>query len=141
MRQSCAGISLILIILILSSTGYAKIAECKFSKNFLLKKSKTKTSIYHNKFKITFEDNWSGKDKADHCMVSLFLVVGSYYFLNQEQKFDHNKSIYISTGFALSLGLLKEVHDGFIKKNAASFKDIIADILGISLGNILFNID
>lgn len=92
-------------------------------------------------FKITLDDSWFGKDKADHFLVSAFLTATSFYFIRQEQTISEKISLYFSIGFAFSLGLAKEIRDGFRQGNAASIKDLIADILGTGMGTLLFNSD
>lgn len=92
-------------------------------------------------FKISLADSWLGKDKADHFLVSAFLAAGSYYFLRKEQNMTHKNSIMLSVGFTFSIGVAKEIRDGFLKGRFASVKDGIADILGIGAGVLLFNLE
>jgi len=94
-----------------------------------------------SQFKITLNDQWFSKDKMDHLLVSTFLTVGGYYFLQREQNHSHQTSTHFSLAFAFSMGMAKEIRDGFQKHNAASVKDLVADILGIGMGFMLFNQD
>lgn len=97
------------------------------------KKSKT--------FKVTFRDSWFTEDKADHLLSCTFLTVSSYYYCKKDQNLSHNKSITFSTSFVISLGLAKEIRDGFKKRNAASIKDFAANLIGIGIGYLLFNLE
>lgn len=92
-------------------------------------------------FRISLSDSWFGKDKADHFLVSAFLMAGSYYFFKEEQNISNNKSICYSISFAFSLGIAKEIKDGLSLGNSASVKDVVVDVLGIALGTFLFNME
>jgi uncharacterized protein YfiM (DUF2279 family) len=95
---------------------------------------------FHNqfKFKITLSDPWLSKDKADHLLVSSFLVAGGYFVAKNDQQFNEQKALQFSVSSAFALGIVKEIRDGFRKHNAASIKDLIADVLGIGLGVVMF---
>ncbi|MGB2697586.1 MAG: hypothetical protein WBD28_06985 [Candidatus Zixiibacteriota bacterium] len=82
-------------------------------------------------------DKWWGKDKAKHFLVSAFLA-GTCYRIYHNQL--HNKkehSLYLSTGFTLSLGLGKEIYDDARPQKKFSYKDLIYDIMGIGVGLLI----
>jgi len=60
-----------------------------------------------------------------------------YYFLYEERQFSNQKSQQGTMIFSLSLGLIKEIRDGFKPQNAFSVKDFIADVLGAVVGIML----
>lgn len=86
------------------------------------------------KFKITFSDPWFGRDKVHHFLTSALLSGVGYYFLREEQSYSNKFSQQGGFGFSISLGLAKEIRDGFKIQNAFSVKDLIADILGTLVG-------
>jgi uncharacterized protein YfiM (DUF2279 family) len=86
----------------------------------------------HDTLKIS--DKWFAGDKLEHLGVSAFLSGVSYRIFRD---FYHNKkesSIYLSATLTLSGGLGKELHDLKAPGGKFSYKDLIADILGVGLG-------
>ena len=125
----------VIILLLCISTGWGK-NDC-FAP---LSKSPQIPKFELQSFRITVNDSWVGKDKADHFLTSAFLTAGSFYILREEQNMSYRKSINLSIGFAFSLGIAKEIRDGLSQGRAASIKDVVADILGIGIGLFLFNV-
>lgn len=113
----------------------------EYKNKFNLVAQKPVPKIERQSFKVTFTDSWFGKDKVDHFLVSSFLTAGSFYLIKEEQNLSQQKSMILSIGFAFSLGIAKEIRDGLMRSNAASVKDVVADILGIGIGVFLFNIE
>lgn len=91
------------------------------------------------KFKITCSDSWFTRDKAHHFLTSAFLSAAGYYLLREEQKFSNQKSQTGGFCISLSLGLAKEIRDGIQHKNAASVKDLVANLLGIAVGIMIIS--
>jgi uncharacterized protein YfiM (DUF2279 family) len=87
------------------------------------------------KFKITLKDRWFSKDKADHLLASAFLTAHGYYLLKK----NHQNAVIVCTSVTFSLGVSKEIRDGFRPDNAASIKDMTANLVGIFIGTLLFN--
>ena len=83
---------------------------------------------------LKISDKWFARDKVEHLGVSAFLsgvsycVFRDFYYNNQES------SIYFSASLTFSAGLGKEFHDLKTPRGNFSYKDLIADILGIGLG-------
>jgi uncharacterized protein YfiM (DUF2279 family) len=82
-------------------------------------------------------DRWISEDKAMH-------VIGSFVstiFINQvsmrSYEQSRNRSNQISASFVFTLGLLKEMSDHRKKNNFFSWKDLTANILGITLAIIV----
>jgi uncharacterized protein YfiM (DUF2279 family) len=79
-------------------------------------------------------DLWFGKDKFDHFLMSTFLVSLSYYHTNVQWKFSPPSARNFSVGLTLSLGIGKEIWDKTTHKGFPSYRDLIADLLGVGLG-------
>jgi uncharacterized protein YfiM (DUF2279 family) len=86
--------------------------------------------------KITFtvSDSWFSRDKAHHFLTSAFLTTAGYYHSRELNNVSNFKSQQNGVCFSLSLGLIKEIRDGMQKNNSFSWKDFVADILGIAVG-------
>ena len=86
--------------------------------------------------KITFtvSDSWFSRDKAHHFLTSAFLTTAGYYYSRELNNFSNFKSQQHGISLSLSLGLIKEIRDGIQKNNSFSWKDLVADILGIAVG-------
>ncbi len=82
-------------------------------------------------------DLWLAKDKADHLVVSAFLVGFGYYAARKELHLSDPGSRNMGVGLSLSLGLLKEVRDQRRRGGFFSLKDLGADLAGIGLGYLL----
>jgi len=83
------------------------------------------------------EDKWLGWDKAGHFLISGFLAGSSYSIYHKSFDNDKESSIYFASIFTLSLGVGKEISDMRKPKDKFSYKDIIFDILGISVGILI----
>ncbi|MBD3289837.1 hypothetical protein GF337_13610 [candidate division KSB1 bacterium] len=104
-----------------------------FNRNEFVKKDRFQS------YKVTFSDSWLAKDKADHFIVSAFLTAGCFYYLSEEQNFSRKKAIHGSVAFSFSIGLGKEIRDGFLIGRAGSVKDIVADLFGIGFALFLYS--
>lgn len=82
-------------------------------------------------------DEWFAEDKAQHFFVSAFLTGLGFVVWREGLDRPENHSLYFSGAATLSLGLGKELYD-FKKPNGrASFKDLVADVLGIGFTLLL----
>ena len=79
------------------------------------------------------KDAWLAQDKADHFLTSTFLTGFGYYLGKKELDYSQNQSRTFSVGFSLTFGISKEIYDGVLKRGQPSYKDLVADILGIGL--------
>jgi uncharacterized protein YfiM (DUF2279 family) len=112
-----------LLLLFLPEISYGKNED---KMEFLSEEEKPDTS------KIC--DRWVAWDKAEHFGVSAYLSVISYKIYHD---FYHNRkesSLYFSGGLTLGLGLGKEFYDKGRPQGKFSYKDLVADVLGIGLG-------
>jgi len=82
-------------------------------------------------------DEWLGKDKFDHALVSAGLVAAQFYFLRQELNMRAAPSGQMAAGSALALGLAKEIYDKASGRGTPSWKDLLADIVGIGVAVLL----
>ena len=84
-------------------------------------------------------DSWLGVDKAAHIAGSCMLTVALNEGLHHLAGYSGEKSTQFSMGVTLSLGIGKEIRDSAQPGNKFSFKDIIADIVGIGIGLLLIS--
>jgi len=124
------GIILFLIIFMLDDMGFSQSTRLQ---NYPISK------INLQQFKITLSDSWLSRDKTHHFLTSAFLSGAGYYFLREEKKFSNNIAQKGGIFFSLSLGITKEIRDGFKPNNAFSVKDLVADILGTAVGILLIS--
>lgn len=82
-------------------------------------------------------DPWLGKDKADHFIASAFLAGSCYYWGRTEFGHSHDNAVIFSLCSVGGLGLAKEVYDGLSNRGTASWKDLLADFLGIGIGILI----
>jgi len=86
---------------------------------------------------LVIPDKWFARDKAEHLVVSTFLSGVSYsvfrdFYCNREES-----SLYFSAILTFGAGLGKEFYDGRTPQGKFSYKDIVADVLGIALGILI----
>lgn len=83
------------------------------------------------------EDRWLAADKAKHFLASALLTGAAHWIMHY--RLDRRVSLSRSAGaaFAFSLGLAKEVRDLYSRKHYFSWKDLLADCLGIIAGGLL----
>jgi putative lipoprotein len=82
-------------------------------------------------------DRWLDWDKLEHLGVSAFLSGVSYSLLHEFYNNNQESSVYFSVSFTLSAGLGKEFYDSKTPGGTFSYKDLIADVVGIGLGLFL----
>lgn len=83
---------------------------------------------------LNIQDKWIAWDKLEHLGISAFFSATFYNVSHDFYYNDQRSSIYLSSGLTFSLGLGKEFYDRKIRKSKFSYKDLVADILGIGLG-------
>jgi uncharacterized protein YfiM (DUF2279 family) len=86
------------------------------------------------KSQIRQQDPWFGKDKFDHFLGSAFLTTFTYYSARENFGQAHATALNLAGGLTLSLGIGKEIRDQKTKKGMASFRDFVADVLGVGIG-------
>ena len=79
-------------------------------------------------------DRWLAWDKVEHFGVSAYLSVVSYKIYHDFYHNHKESSLYFSFSLTFSLGLGKEVYDERRPNGKFSYKDLVADVLGIGVG-------
>ncbi|EQB63664.1 MAG: hypothetical protein RBG1_1C00001G1243 [candidate division Zixibacteria bacterium RBG-1] len=85
------------------------------------------------------KDKWFSFDKFQHFFLSTHLTVFSYEIYHRSYHNTKESSRYFSSGLVLTLGIGKETWDSKKPKGKFSYKDLIADGLGIILGLSIAN--
>ncbi|KAA3612286.1 MAG: DUF2279 domain-containing protein [Calditrichaeota bacterium] len=81
-----------------------------------------------------------GQDKYQHLVLSSFLVAGQMFVYQEQAGFEQKKAAQISVGTTMILGLTKEFYDFTSKKGHPSFRDLIANSIGIGIGILVFSL-
>jgi len=79
-------------------------------------------------------DRWLAWDKVEHFGISAFLSATSYEIFRDFYHNNQESSLYFSSALTFSLGVGKEIYDEKRPNGRFSYKDLVADILGIGLG-------
>jgi len=108
-----------------------------FDSNALASDKKLASSPDSLNKKLAITDNWLSEDKAFHLASSAFITAGGFYFLHQEQDVEREKSLLISAGVSLAIGIGKEIYDRGKPKHVASWKDLVADVVGIGVAMLI----
>ncbi|MBN2425962.1 MAG: DUF2279 domain-containing protein [Calditrichaceae bacterium] len=87
------------------------------------------------------KDTWTGLDKGYHLVGSMIFMIGTAKGFQQYTSCDHQQSVIYGSGITLSLGMGKEIYDSKQKDNHFSYKDLVADIIGLAIGILILNID
>ncbi|MFQ5752684.1 MAG: hypothetical protein ACE5HI_11870 [bacterium] len=131
------GCFLIVSFILLSFLVYNDQAECgeRTSQNLL--NERFAAAI---KKKEKQKDPWLGEDKIQHFFASAFITGFGFLIMREPLDSSKNNSIYFGSGVSISLGIGKEIYDWRSKKGHASYKDLIADILGIGCAVLIIKI-
>jgi len=84
-------------------------------------------------------DPWLGKDKLDHFLTSAFLVGAAYNYNRELFSMSHKQALRFSVSFSFTIGVSKEVWDKTSKRGSPSYRDLVADLLGIGLGFLILS--
>ena len=121
------------ILVILFFSGLAVCKESSISYKF-----NTETENLTEK-KPDVKDDWIAIDKVQHFSYSLLISLGCQYVLVNKMNNTEKSSLPISSAFSFSAGLLKELNDQKGKDGFFSFKDMVANFVGIMVGAIIIN--
>jgi putative lipoprotein len=83
---------------------------------------------------LKISDRWLAWDKVEHFGVSAYLSAISYKIYHDFYHNHKESSLYFSFSLTFSLGLGKEVYDQRRPNGKFSYKDLVADILGVGFG-------
>jgi putative lipoprotein len=86
------------------------------------------------------KDPWFGSDKVQHFFASAVLTSFGFFIMREPLDSSENNALYFGSGFSLSFGVGKEIYDWKSKKGNASYKDLVADILGIGFAVLIFKL-
>jgi putative lipoprotein len=91
------------------------------------------TMLFKPLTKLTYEDPWLRIDKTQHVIGSTIM---SIFFIKTFQKQGNSTelSTYKGVSITLAVGITKEIFDSKDPNNKFSWKDLLADIIGTSLG-------
>ena len=121
----------ILVILLFTSLAFSKDNSFLGDGNTEVKKSKNTNP--------EVKDDWIAIDKLQHFSYSLLISLGCQYVLVNKMNNTEKSSLPISSAFSFSTGLLKELNDQKGKDGFFSFKDMVANFVGIMVGAIIIN--
>ena len=76
-------------------------------------------------------DKWIAIDKAQHFAYSIFVSLGCQYVIVNKLKNSESSALPVSSGLSFSAGLLKEINDKRGSGGFFSYKDMVANTLGI----------
>jgi uncharacterized protein YfiM (DUF2279 family) len=85
-------------------------------------------------------DNWLGTDKGQHFLGSMITMIGMTLSFDKFTTATRPASRIYGAGVVLSLGVGKECRDRMQKDNIFSYKDLLADVLGICAGGIIVSL-
>jgi uncharacterized protein YfiM (DUF2279 family) len=91
--------------------------------------------------KTAKHDPWIAGDKGRHFIGSMICMAGTACFMKRFANKNTNRSAAFGMGLTFSFGLSKEIWDSTKKGNHFSYKDLIADVLGIIAGSVLVKIE
>ena len=92
-----------------------------------------------SKTKAERVDKWFAIDKLQHFSYSCLISLGCQYVLVNKQNKTEDKSLPISSALSFSAGLLKELNDNRGKNGFFSWKDMVANIAGITVAAVIIS--
>jgi putative lipoprotein len=85
------------------------------------------------------QDNWTGKDKAEHFLSSAVLAAAGSE-ISQHQHRGRGQNLRFGFLFSLSFGAGKELYDSRSSGSGWSWKDLSYDVAGAATGIALWNL-
>lgn len=85
-------------------------------------------------------DPWMGFDKVQHFTVSCLWTLSSQYLLESKLQFSASEALPLSMGSAFLAGIGKEIYDREKKNGFFSRRDLVANVLGITVGILLIQL-
>ncbi|NBM56217.1 YfiM family lipoprotein [Proteus vulgaris] len=82
-------------------------------------------------------DNWRGKDKAQHFLFSMVASAGANAYADH-QHYGHREGLLIGLSFSISLGAVKELYDSRPEGTGWSWHDFAYDVAGAAAGSLLY---
>ena len=84
-------------------------------------------------------DKWFAIDKLQHFSYSCLVSLGCQYVLVNKQNNTEEESLPISSALSFSAGLLKELDDNRRKNGFFSWKDMVANAVGIAVAAVIIS--
>ena len=106
----------------------------------LVANSAVNADSLNHRLQLSSHDRLFAQDKGHHFMASAFLTGFSFYAFHQEMGQSRTVSNRAAIGTVFSIGLAKEIYDGMSGKGTPSYKDMLANIVGIVVGIAILNI-
>lgn len=82
-------------------------------------------------------DNWRGKDKAQHFLFSMAASAGANAYADH-QNYGHREGLLIGLSFSIGLGAAKELYDSRPEGTGWSWHDFAYDVAGAAAGSLLY---
>lgn len=82
-------------------------------------------------------DNWKGKDKAQHFLFSMVASAGANAYADH-QNYGHREGLLIGLSVSISLGVAKELYDSRPEGTGWSWHDFTYDVAGAVAGSLLY---
>ncbi|SUC24958.1 lipoprotein [Proteus vulgaris] len=82
-------------------------------------------------------DNWRGKDKAQHFLFSMVASAGANAYADH-QNYGYKEGVLIGLSFSISLGAAKELYDSRPEGTGWSWHDFAYDVAGAAAGTLLY---
>jgi len=84
-------------------------------------------------------DKWFAIDKLQHFSYSCLISLGCQYVLVNKNGKTEEESLPISSSLSFSAGLLKELDDNRKENGFFSWKDMVANIVGIIVATVIIS--
>jgi uncharacterized protein YfiM (DUF2279 family) len=124
---------ILLIVVLFSITGYSQeINIVKISRSHMDKYIETNFDS-----KKSYQDAFFAHDKLKHFIGSMITTTFLYKLSEENFKWNQKNSLFFSFGMTASIGVGKEIYDLKKQKGQFSWKDLLANGLGIATGILL----
>ena len=84
-------------------------------------------------------DKWFAIDKLQHFSYSCLISLGCQYVLVNKQNNTEEESLPVSSALSFSAGLLKELDDNRRENGFFSWKDMVANAVGIAVAAVIIS--
>ncbi|MCK4351873.1 hypothetical protein KAW65_00515 [candidate division WOR-3 bacterium] len=90
--------------------------------------------------RVQQEDKWIAWDKFHHFSYSFGITGLSYHIYHCQLNNPESEARILSISLTAILGVSKEIYDKYHDKAFISYKDLVADALGITLATLIFTL-
>ena len=101
--------------------------------------SKDKVDVTNTNEHKVDKDQWFAIDKLQHLTYSCLIALGCQYVLVNKMDVSENHGLIISSGLSFSAGILKELQDRRGKNGYFSTRDVVANLIGISIAALIID--